>query len=180
MKCEKCGVNEATIHMKNIINGNVSEHHLCEECAKKDDEIDFDGFEKDFSLETLMGDLMEDFNSAEIGNQKSNIKKNEKRCSVCGMSYPEFRKCGQLGCDHCYETFRPELDRIIKKINGSSKHLGKIPGKFASDSKKTEKGASDIESKRIELENAVKDENYERAAVLRDEIKELEESRKED
>mgnify|MGYP002588164185 CR=1 FL=1 len=34
MLCQNCGKNEATTHIKQVINGDTAERHLCSECAE--------------------------------------------------------------------------------------------------------------------------------------------------
>ncbi|MDO5707111.1 MAG: UvrB/UvrC motif-containing protein [Andreesenia angusta] len=171
MKCERCGKNEANIHMKNFINGKVTELNICDECAKSE-EIGL----KDFSLETLVSDLVENFTNTDGFKSKEEDLKVIKRCEKCGMDYSEFRSTGYLGCDNCYSVYGKELRNILKNMNGSSEHKGKMPKRLAF---KVE-DLSEIEKKELELNKAVEEENYERAACLRDEIKILKQSRKED
>jgi len=86
------------------------------------------------------------------------------------MTYYDFQKKGRLGCGKCYGTFQKKLAELLKKIHGSDRHVGKTPYK----EEKPRKGAEDLERLRGELEELIKKEEFEKAAVLRDRIKELE------
>ena len=173
MKCDRCGKNEANVHMKNIINGKIIEYNICEECAKKDEGIGF----KELSFKSFATSLMEILHSLEnqVPEEKS-IKKDEKKCEKCGMDYSEIKATGYLGCDNCYNTYRDELKSIIRSINGSSKHQGKMPRRFLEKKEKL----TEVQKKELELNKAIEEENYERAACLRDEIKSLKQIGKEE
>jgi protein arginine kinase activator len=94
----------------------------------------------------------------------------KKRCTRCGFTYDDFKKTQRLGCPDCYNTFQVQINKILRKIHGSIKHAGKTPGKTS----KATKIRKEIEKLRKELQDAISLEEYERAAVLRDKIKEAE------
>lgn len=162
MLCESCNKNEATIHFTKIINGNVEEKHLCEVCAKSNNEFDFP-----FPFHKLFTGLLEISEQDEI--EQPNFKK--INCSNCGLDYRKFLETGKFGCSKCYDVFSDEIEILLKDIHGHSKHLGKVPA--VSEEKILKK--REIESLKIELEENVKVENFEKAAVLRDEIKRINE-----
>ncbi|MBC7087000.1 MAG: UvrB/UvrC motif-containing protein [Tissierellales bacterium] len=150
MICESCKKRDAKIHYKTVINGVVEEHHLCEICAA--------GYKEDlinkFPLHKLFGSI---YSTPDV------------KCKNCGLSYEKFRSTGKLGCSECYDAFGDDLKNIIKGIHGHTKHTGKMP-KRAYPLLLIEK---DINRLISELDTAVKNEEYEKAALLRDEIKEL-------
>lgn len=157
MLCESCGKNEAYIHYTKIINGKYMEEHLCEECALKN--YDFD---KDFSMSKLFTGLID-------GIKDNKEKINETKCNFCGLSYSKFRNEGKFGCSQCYETFKDKLDPLIKGLHGHNRHRGKIP--INSSSRVYLKRVED--NLQIDLENAIKMEEFERAAQIRDQLKKL-------
>jgi protein arginine kinase activator len=159
MLCNECGKNEAKVHVTHIINGKKSETHLCEECAKKNQST----FNTNFSMENLFSAML---NSA--FNTTTYIP--SKGCSKCGMTFDEFRSVGKFGCSDCIETFKPKLMPVVKSIQGYDTHAGKIP-KRAGGSLKIQK---DIEKLRMQLKLAIESEEYEKAAQLRDKIREME------
>ena len=96
------------------------------------------------------------------------------RCPSCGLSYEDFKKKGRLGCGKCYETFRRSLLPLLKKIHSATTHVGKTPAsleKRASSQLKTEELYQ-------RLRRTIQLEEYEEAAKLRDQIKELERKEK--
>lgn len=162
MKCEKCGKNEANIHMKNIFNGNIVEYHICDSCAKENNLFGEIG---GICIESIL----KGFTGATESEREAEKLKDEKRCPQCSTSYSDFKSGGRLGCDSCYETFREELRTMLEKMNKSSKHIGKVPSRLKEDVKKR---LSEDRLKR-EMEAAVKKEDFEHAAELRDKIKKL-------
>lgn len=92
------------------------------------------------------------------------------RCPKCGMSWVDFRQKGRLGCSECYETFTKELQPIINQLQGSLEHKGKIPvqqGKEIAIQRK-------ITILRNDLQRMVNEQNFEEAARIRDQIREME------
>ena len=160
MLCDICGKQEATVHITEIVNGQMAELHLCEECARKKNLA----MEQHFSLSDLLGGL------AEISTVLDKTEMAGKRCSNCGMTYEDFRKTGRLGCSECYVTFRDSLASLLKRIHGSGHHLGRFPlGKA-----EKVKAKMTVQDLRARLATAIQLEEYERAAKLRDQIRILE------
>lgn len=93
-------------------------------------------------------------------------------CDKCGMSYSEFNRTGKFGCGHCYEAFGDRVPALINRIQGSVDYKGAIPNRTNG----VFKIKHQIKQLRQELQAAVAKENFERAMVLRDQIKSLEES----
>lgn len=168
MKCERCGENEANLYIKKIFNGESYEENICSECAEKE-EYDILGemgdSMKDFCLETIMMGLSSFDNIAEIEHTEEFVK----RCPQCDSTYQDILKSGFFGCPKCYEVFHEEASNILKQINGTSVHRGNVPARFRKEMDLQKK----IEQKQNELEKAIQDENYEYAAILRDEIRKL-------
>lgn len=162
MLCQACNKNEANLHYTKIINGEVEELHLCEECSKNNGEFDFD---KTFSFHKILTELID-------GVQDKTVEKETEEiyCEKCNLSYSEFKQTGKLGCDECYTSFKEKLLPIIKSVQGNQKHLGKIPSR-ANEGIKIKRQLSDLKK---ELETKIQKEEFEEAATLRDEIKEIE------
>jgi len=160
MLCDDCGKNPATVHLTEIIDDQMTELHLCEECAhKKSQEI-----EQNFGLGDLLGGMV-DINKAEKDPEAAKIK-----CPNCGLSYTDFKKIGRLGCGDCYIAFKKYLAPLLKRIHGSSQHMGKTPAKSAMGLKEK----IDERDLRNKLQRAIEQEQFEEAARLRDQIKEHE------
>ncbi len=168
MKCNICGKREATVHLTEVVNENVTKLHLCEECAKsKTNEM-----QEHFGLADLLSGLV-DF-GPEISEGPFQ-KDTGTKCSSCGMTYHDFQNVGRLGCGKCYETFSENLSVLLRKIHGSDRHMGKTP---LGGVKKLEP-QENIQSLKDELKDLVKREEFEKAALVRDRIKETEKKQKE-
>ena len=185
MRCQNCGKNNANVKYTKIVNGVKTEYNLCSSCAKKmgvGDEIEIP-----FTLNSFLGDLFNDYaQTSFVPRLKNSIIK----CKTCGTSYDDFINTGVFGCSDCYTTFEGPINALLKSINGTDKHVGKGPkGKGQAinleiDSKEDEK--ENVEEKKNEneskeeklarlqkeLDKAIKEEKYEEAAKIRDEIKE--------
>lgn len=176
MICEKCKVNDATVHIVKMSSVDKQEIRLCEKCANEFSDIPLGGDFQDldgFTFQSLLSGLV-DYMSNNSKDIAEKIAK-EKKCENCGMTYGEFKKTGLLGCSECYYSFSNTIKPVIKRVQGDLEHVGKIP---------TKSGKEIIEKKRIlkikeELQNAILSEEYEKAAILRDEIKLLKERNEE-
>lgn len=166
MLCDVCGKNPATVHLTEIIDSHMNELHLCEECARKKSTQ----MEQQFGLSDLLAGM------ADFDKPNHDLKEpiDLIKCPNCGLTYADFKKMGRLGCGDCYEAFKKYLGPLLKKIHGSNMHFGKSPFKAAkSDNKET-----GIEELRIKLKEAIAMEDFEDAARLRDQIKDMENKQK--
>jgi len=89
----------------------------------------------------------------------------QKKCPSCGMTLKDFQKTTMLGCPECYVLFEKEINAIIEDVHDGDRHVGKIPA--------NKKLSIEILSLQTELSKAVKAQNFEKAAELRDKIKSL-------
>lgn len=182
MLCERCRQREASVRFTEVINGEVTEHNLCLECAK---ELDFGGphyaavLDGGSQLGRLLSGLLGltgDFVSSK-DTQASKVT-----CPTCHTTYEEFVKESRFGCPDCYEMFELLMEDQIKTIQGSSTHVGKKPLKMTKKSE-IEKAKMEqepdiktqIEILNSRLKEAINEEEYEMAAKYRDEIKDLKE-----
>lgn len=165
MLCDKCKTNKATVHIRQSINGTVTEYDLCDKCAAESEMIN-DGF----GFDGLFGGFLNG-----MGNTESvRRKEGSGICPVCGLSFEEFINGGRLGCPDCYTAFGDRLKGVLKNIQGSTLHTGK--GSDEARRIKTEEAPKELteeEKLKNELEQAIKAENYEKAAEIRDEIRAL-------
>ena len=161
MLCELCKQSQATVHLTEIINEQMTELHLCEACAnQKGAQV-----ESHFGLSDLLSGLA-DFSKTQEPEEVST-----KACPACGMTYDDFRKVGRLGCAECYPTFKRSLGSLLKRIHGSPIHIGKAPVRLIKPSKEAKADLLDLKRK---LELAIEDEAFEEAARFRDQIRRLE------
>ncbi len=149
MLCSRCGQNTATTHYKSVINGKVTEEHLCSNCAENLNISSF-YFPNVFSS---------------VFSENSKIA-TVKHCEVCGSSFYDIKRTGKAGCSNCYEIFKEEILPSVNLIHGSTKHQ-----KSVNENKKEDS----LNAKKEALKKAILEERFEDAAVLRDEIKSLEE-----
>ena len=169
MTCDLCGEKEATVHLTEIIDDESRELHLCEPCAREKGT----GAAEEFGLAGLLAGLT-DFGI------KPSSKKPKPPCAQCGLTYEAFRKSGRLGCAACYRTFGSLLSPLLKRIHGSTQHVGHVPPVATRKvkSKKAAPPADDLVGLKEQLKAAVADEAFEQAAKLRDQIRILQAKRK--
>ena len=168
MYCQECNDKLATVHMiTQVIGGNKAEVHLCADCAMKKGMHIFEAGDN-FSLPSLIGGFLGNyFPQAQELNESS--AGNAVICPRCKMNFSEMSKTGKLGCADCYEAFDRELDPILRKIHGHSRHMGKIPLRSGDNVRLKQQ----IENLKTQLQEAVANEQYETAAEIRDKLKEL-------
>ncbi|OIO38141.1 MAG: hypothetical protein AUJ71_03760 [Candidatus Omnitrophica bacterium CG1_02_49_16] len=174
MLCDECGKNKATVHLTEIINEQITKLNLCEACAKeKGTDV-----EQHFGISDLLTALSDVETPAPGAAAGSAAIKN--KCSFCGLTYEDFKKIGRLGCSECYVTFKASLAPLLKRIHGSNQHLGKVPNSAVMKGQKVMSNFHEqLEAAKSELEKAIKGEEFEEAATLRDKIKFLEKKIKE-
>jgi len=182
MVCEDCGKNEANVKYTHIVNGAKIEMNLCEECSKKLG-IGNVGFNIPINFNNFFGEFLNEYNESFL---QSYEKPAVLKCNGCKMTYDEFAKTGKFGCSNCYKTFSKKIDPVLRKLHVSDTYVGrkgiansKVKGKAAtSDVKQTQKAkptkAEKLSLLKEALKEAIREEKYEDAAKLRDEIKKME------
>lgn len=165
MQCETCKKNQATVHIIKFVNGAKREIYICESCAKETKGLGVSGeMESPLTFQNILSGLVDYINQSSQNNRNPN-----DICPVCGTTYDEFKQRGLMGCSNCYKNFGSTLMPVIKRVQGNTEHIGKVPlkaGKVIMDKKRI----SDLKD---ELQKAVAIEAYEKAAELRDLIKQL-------
>lgn len=176
MLCSNCGKNEANVRYTRIINGQKTEFALCEECAKK---VGLDDI--DFSMPINFSNFLSDFFDDDA-LLPSFAKVGVEKCPKCGLTYNEFVNNGKFGCGECYNAFSDRLDAILKNLHGSYKHTGRAPKNIVKEidiqkqetqTKKVDEKQEKIDKLNKDLQKAIKEERYEDAAKIRDEIKKI-------
>ena len=164
MLCDDCGKKEATVRFEQVVNGKRKVTNLCQDCAQKKGIMNV-FLQPSFNISNLM--------SALLGSQLTApaiTAGEEQRCPVCGMTYRDFARAGMLGCSRCYKTFEDRLEPLLRRIHGSERHVGKAPIKAGGSAKLRR----ELEELKRELSAAVSKEAYEKAAELRDKVREVE------
>jgi protein arginine kinase activator len=159
--CDLCKEKIATVHYTEIVNNKLKKMDLCEDCAKQKNI----GINVQFSVADILKGLTEP--------QAEKKEEPSKTCPLCGLTFSAFRKTGKLGCGECYEAFSEELIPIIGDIHKNTLHVGGRPAVARGVKSLTSKMRDQINTLSGELETAIKNENYEQAAILRDKIKAL-------
>lgn len=158
MQCDICKKAEATVHLTQIVEGKMLKVDLCESCAKEKGVQEAAGFS--------LADLLVGLGAAE----EMKIESPGAQCPVCGFTQADFKKTGRLGCSACWETFEAGLASLLKAMHKGDHHVGKVPTKAMHTLALNGK----IQELAEQLEKAVREEKYEDAAQIRDEIRELE------
>ncbi|MDX1393435.1 MAG: UvrB/UvrC motif-containing protein [Gemmatimonadota bacterium] len=161
MNCEHCGERPAEVTHTEMsgMEEEMKTLHLCSACA---------------ALQGLGGppasppiaDLLAHLG----GTQEKTFETDAEACEYCGTRARDFRKTGRLGCPQCYAQFGSQLRELLRRVHGSSQHLGKVYVSSAVDIDDTEVRLATL---RRRLERAVEVEDFESAASLRDQIHEL-------
>ena len=175
-KCERCDKYPANVHIVKMFDGIKKELNICEKCAKELGEFNLNSvldIENTFSLNILSG-LVEYFNNNH--QSSSAIKINDSECNKCKTTYAEFKNTGFLGCEECYKQFSKILSIFIKRVQNDSEHVGKIPFRCGKNVIKKK----ELNNLKYKLQKSILSEEYEKAAKLRDMIKNLEKEIKED
>ncbi len=163
MLCQKCHKNLATIRYAEVVDGKVTDLQLCSDCLSRIQDST-SGFELAGAAPSpkRLGAARE--TPAPAGPSLV--------CRACGASLQHALKAGRVGCSACYTQFADSIDSIIRNMHGALRHRGKAPR--VDDTR--EQLRSRLQNKRALLRSSLKLENYEEAAVIRDEIKALEEA----
>jgi protein arginine kinase activator len=175
MICEICNKNPATVHVTEIARSSakgqakaaplVQQKHICEQCAQS--------LQIPHSPLLLNKNMLDIWKLLQQSAQKA--RAGTLSCPKCGLSLAEFRSKGRLGCPHDYEIFRAHLEPLLLRVHNSTEHRGRLPGMDDSERERRR----NLSSLRAKLEEAIREEAYESAARLRDQIQELETHAKE-
>ncbi len=152
MICQHCKQQPATTYFSETVNGHQKELYLCAECAAKHQ-----------SSFLNVGDFMQGF----LG--QGYVPRKEKACPVCKMTERAFYKHSKFGCAACARTFEAQTRRVLQQVQGSGRHVGKVPA----HGQETVRKQRELEHLEKELRQAIAAEEYEEAARLRDTIRDL-------
>ncbi|HET6349882.1 MAG TPA: UvrB/UvrC motif-containing protein [Candidatus Krumholzibacteria bacterium] len=162
MTCEICKTRPAKVHYTEIVNNQMVKMNLCLECAaEKGVDIQSTG---NFGL----GDLVAGLIDTAVDADAERISK--VQCPSCGYQYSDFKRVGRLGCPDCYDAFESQLVAVLRHVHGSTQHVGKKAARQSEQVAIRER----VAALREELSLAIRAEDYERAATIRDEIRALE------
>jgi protein arginine kinase activator len=161
MQCSICKEKPATVHLTQIVGDKMQKLDLCEDCAKAK------GINDPTSFSLADADVLFGLGaSQEIEQSGGGV---ETKCTRCGFSQADFKKSGRLGCPECYRTFAEGLESLLKTMHKGTRHAGKVPEALRASREQSDH----LKLLQKKLAKAIEDENFEQAAQLRDEIKQI-------
>ncbi|HEX9690699.1 MAG TPA: UvrB/UvrC motif-containing protein [Gemmatimonadales bacterium] len=164
MPCEQCGERPSSVHLTQIVNGEVTTIHLCDVCAEAKG-VQTGASIGNLPLAGLLGGLTKEAAAGLLSGPDT------VRCDFCGAGLREFRDTGRLGCSHCYDAFESQLRDLLRRVHGSSHHAGEV---YLSPVAASGDRPQQLAHLREQLRRAVEAENFELCAELRDRIRALE------
>jgi len=163
MRCTQCHEREAVVFLTQIAQDQVVKLHLCERCAAEK------GVETAASLgKTPVGTFLATMGKGLEATAALPGTTPPDACPTCGATLSDFRESGRLGCADCYRVFEHPLRDLLRRLHGSSRHLGE---RYVAPGASPETGAPSIAQLRNQLRLAVETENFELAAELRDQLR---------
>ncbi|MFX3674688.1 MAG: UvrB/UvrC motif-containing protein [Paenisporosarcina sp.] len=170
MICENCNQRPAKVTVTQVQHGEQVQRHFCEVCAKNLHPFQMDFQQDPLSLHQLLSNWFGAQETDNVQHQRELPK--IQSCKSCGWTFRQFLNQGKFGCAICYESFHEQLPDVFKRLhNGNVKHVGKAPGAFGQILQLKKQ----IETIRLQMKAVIAEENFEEAARLRDEVRELEE-----
>lgn len=171
MICEECNQRPATLHFTKVINGEKAEFHLCEKCAQEKGEMFLIGGASGFSINNLLAGLLNMDYHFQQKKEDPFSPKEVLQCNQCSMTFQQFIKVGRFGCAKCYSTFRDQLKPILSRLHsGNGSHNGKIPKRIGGNIH-IQKSIAELKHK---LKTLILNEEFEKAAEIRDQVRALE------
>lgn len=161
MICENCKQRAASVHYTEIVNSEMVSMHLCRECAEAK------GFEVSGEAAPGLGDLVAGLIDTTAVDESQRIGR--VQCPACGYEYSRFKEIGRLGCPECYAAFEAQLVPLLRHVHGGARHHGKVPPLLGEHAARR----AQLDALERDLARAVEAEEYERAAAIRDEIREI-------
>lgn len=172
MKCEHCGKNEVTFVYKSNINGQVEEKHLCAECAEALGYTQKLAARNQSMLQSLFG-----------GNGPfSDPFFTEPFGALLGDAFPRLTGRSGLGwvLDDPFDDFFAEMP-ALRGMPGRQETAEQQPETPSGAAAETEAQKPsrfarmrERNALKMELKQAIHQENFERAAELRDQLREME------
>ena len=170
MLCEKCKKRTATVFYNENVNGKMRAFSLCGECAaalREQGELQ--------DITSMVGSFADPFSELQDNlfggffgvSNALGASVDKKRCPKCSSTYAEIAHVGRVGCPECYTVFADELSRTIRSMHGTTSHTGSVPARQRARQEREEQ----IKKLREQMQDAIKKEDFERAATIRDEIR---------
>jgi protein arginine kinase activator len=166
MLCDRCGKNEAAIHLTQIEGTQSTTRNLCEGCAEALGLNPGPAAQQGSApLADFLAQMGKGFAAAETAPTLGT-------CPGCGLTLADFKKTGRLGCARCWTALDASLRGLLRKLHGGTQHAGKVY--LATGNPSESDRTARVASLRRSLSRAVEAEDFERAAALRDQIRRME------
>jgi protein arginine kinase activator len=165
MPCDRCGKNQATIHLTQIEGTQSTTRNLCEPCAT---ELGLNPGTAAQAGSAPLADFLAQMGKGFAGGESFTTV---GTCPGCGLTLADFKKTGRLGCSRCWSAMEGSLRGLLRKLHGGTQHTGKV---YLSANAAPSDLTARLASLRRSLAKAVEAEDFERAAALRDQIRRME------
>lgn len=175
MTCDRCGQRPGEIRYTELAEGKAQKQLVCAVCARElgfgPEEAEPDAPESETqpagpAVAKLFGVVS--IEATLTGDLSPALTEDDRRCPECGLTSSAFRAQSLFGCARCYETFEDGLDPLLKRLHGAVAHRGRVP---RGRQNAVETAPAQL---RAELEDALRTQDYERAARLRDRLRKRE------
>ena len=167
MICEECNNREARFAVTMNVNGESVVRHLCPECMRA-----MNANMRGGNIAGVLSAILSAITAGEgMRRPESRVREPAEQlpditCQRCGTTYVQFRKSGRLGCPGCYEAFREQLRSMLQQVSGGAQHAGRRP----LETPEAQRTRSRQEELTRLMQQAVALEDFETAALLRDQI----------
>ena len=175
--CDDCQINPAIVHLTHVEDNEAQTFHLCEDCARSRGIPFPDGDTLIRGLEALAQAAGASLGKThvkvtvkpakEAAREEEREKEEDVLCPNCGLKLSAFRSSGRLGCAECYGAFEEQIEKILVQVHGAVSHKGKSYGRAGA----RRGGKRDMERLRRDLDAAIRNEEFEQAALIRDAIR---------
>lgn len=162
MLCQNCQQREANVQITKTVNGEMTKLYLCDQCAQKAQEVNL----------VFHPGIIPEFLQALFDFTSTPQSPKEESCPQCGRTLSEITQAGKLGCSACYQKFESQLEPLLRKIHGGGRHVGKIPMRQGTAIREK----VEIQKLKEKLQQLVQKEEFEAAATVRDQIRQLEQN----
>lgn len=175
MKCQHCD-KQAVFHITELEAGAVRELHLCEDHARsylnQSEAAGEPSSEDEAEGKPAGGTLAGPLGVGQTADELALL--DQRACSMCGITFFEFRNQGRLGCPHDYVQFEKELEPLIANIHGATEHTGRRPSRAVEGLPEGTEELTAVIGLRARMKDAIACEDYEKAKEDRDAIRAIE------
>ena len=169
--CEECGVNEACYTVSVMMGGQITQRHLCADCMAKMNMNLAAGNIKHLlsAIMSAISGSVEEAAASAAAPEEQTAAGGDPVCERCNTTLSQFTKSGRLGCPQCYKSFHEQLTPMLQQIHGRVQHAGRK----ALDTEAAQRRRALYDRLTRQLEQAVETEDFETAAILRDQLRHL-------